>query len=178
MTPPRVATESLRHAALVLHGMSDEDRDWVLAALPAAERERLLPLLLELQEIGVTRDASVLGQLTVRSGRQSRKAAPGPLESLDRQSVASLARVLNAEPPQLVACFLGLRDWPWHARLVRLLDPSRRQPSRRPQLAPALQEALLAAVGRKLESERALPTNGRRVFGGAAQRLRSIWSAR
>lgn len=178
MTPPRVAPESLRHAALVLHGMSEEDRDWVLAALPARERERLLPLLVELQEIGVTRDPTVLDQLIERPGSQARKGTTAPLDSLDRQSVASLARLLNAEPPQLVACFLALRDWSWQARLARLLEPSRRRASRPSQLAPALQDALLAAVGRQLESERALPADGRRTWAGAAQRLRSIWSAR
>lgn len=178
MNATQVAPRNLRHAALLVHAMGDEDRDWILAALPESDRQRLAALLVELREIGVTRDATLLHRVAAPASTQAQPCAQESFEPLDHRALAALARVLNAEPAQLVACFLDLREWSWRSRLLRLLEPSRRSPARRTQVAPALQHALVAAVGEQIEAERASGAGRQHAFRRAAQRLSSLWSAR
>jgi hypothetical protein len=119
-------------AALLLGAMSGPDRAWVLARLPAEDRAILVPLLSELEALGIPVDAALLDAVREKSGRN---ASP-PVESAVSASAADeaaildappalLAKVLAQEPAGLIGQLLSIRAWPWHAEVIRLLPASK-----------------------------------------------------
>lgn len=97
MNDARMSQEGLRRAALSLHGLAEQDRSWVLAALRPEQRAMLQPMLAELRELGIPADAALHGTLL-----------DGPARVLDAQDLAALAGVLREEPPKLGAILLRL----------------------------------------------------------------------
>lgn len=142
-----------RRAALLLHAMHGDDRDWVLAALPAAHRTQLQGLLAELAALGIPAERDLLGQL----------AAPGPLEALSDAAADRLAVLLEAEPPQIAAWLLASVPPDWRDRLrgrcnaafASQVDAATRQ-------APAAVHAVRRCVMNELQ---ALPEPGQRARG-------------
>lgn len=141
--------EAVQRAALALHGLAGVDRDWVLQGLPAEQQRTLQPLLAELRELGIPHDATLLEEL-LREPEQGAtpQAPPHPLDALDAAELEALARILEDEPPRLVAVLLATREWPWRQRLLAGLDPRRRAAVQRAGdgAAPMVQAAVLAQV--------------------------------
>jgi hypothetical protein len=110
-----------RQAALTLHGLRAEDRRWLLAELPEAQRASLQALLGELDELGfepglVDDAANHLPALRRQSARQRVAAA----------SVDQLAPLLAAEPAFLVAHLLRMERWPWRDSVLARLPAEQR----------------------------------------------------
>ena len=124
-----------RHAALLLHGVSESDRHWVLAQLDPAQALALRDLLGELSELGLPRDPSLVDAVL---DRQSRAAAPAGLGSasapqtceLDQTLLLDLAcvdpgrviRALQGEPAALRQAVLQCHAWPWAEEAARAWD--------------------------------------------------------
>jgi hypothetical protein len=113
-------------AALLLGAMSESDRAWTLAQLSADERAVLVPLLEELEALGIPVDAQLLDAVRARAG----SVAPGSSPSADEAYVlnapaALLARVLAQEPAGLTVQLLGLHAWPWQGELLKHLPAGR-----------------------------------------------------
>ncbi len=132
-----------RRAALALHAVADEDRDLILAQLPAADQQRLRDYLAELAELGIEGDCG---------GLDLPAAAPAGAALLAGASAPAMFAVLEHEPAALVAQLLALRDWPWAQPLLALYPASRRDAIRSARVVPApardrfLLEALAATV--------------------------------
>lgn len=174
---------SERRAALTVHALTDQDRQWLMAQLTPDEAERLHPLLKELQQLGIPRDAGLLEQ-HLRADPHLETAAsqshPLPVDgsedvlrqpvdhgpasddvrTLDQADAADLARMLNHEPPVLVAHLLHMQHWSWASDLLSQLDESQRHSVqscltelRESLEAPpsALHQALMAAVVQRLQ---------------------------
>jgi len=158
-----------RHAALLLHALTDEDRAWMLNAMPPAERRSLQRLLLELAAMGIERDPALIAQATAEAptpaDRPVTTSAPDaktwdepdaharPFSHLDGGQIRTLAGALGDEPPVLVARFLCIDAWHWRAALLDELGPvSRRRVEAalaecaEDAIAPALRVALLQEV--------------------------------
>jgi hypothetical protein len=136
-----------RRAALVLHGLVEEDRDWVLARLSATERGKLRALLDELAELGLPKDASTL-------------AAPAEpfVAEIDAAPPARVHAVLRDEQDTTVATLLGLHAWQWRRSVLRLLGRRRRvaieqlERARLPALARRVRDELVAMFAAALAS--------------------------
>jgi hypothetical protein len=119
-----------RQAALLLHALGEDDRRWLLAQLPEAQRLVLEPLLRELRALGIPADQQLLAQLNPGSEAvletPSASSSPARDESVVMHASAEhLAPILRGEPPQLIARLLALRSWPWAADLLQLLPDAK-----------------------------------------------------
>jgi len=172
--PRQSEPRGARHAALLLHAMAAADRDWMLDALPQQERAELIPLLAELEALGIERDPTLIDAVTSDEGLAATptQAAEGVsggerptavsdeamLWSLDPQEVSALAELLRIEPAGLVAEFLAVANWPWRDALLANLEPVQRRKidghratmDAAASTPPALRTALIAMIATRL----------------------------
>ena len=87
-----------------------DDREWLLAHLSAADKERLLELLKQRRP-------------AVAPPPAGGDAGPTSHDVLHEASPAVIADLLRHEPPWLVAWIAGARDWPWRRATLELLPP-------------------------------------------------------
>lgn len=161
-----------RHAALLLHAMSPEDRSWMLEALPASERAGLVPLLAELEALGIERDPALIDDATADASSAAMPeqdfAAMGlpqvavsdeaMLRALDGSQVRELVACLRTEPVGLITEWLRLADWPWREDLLAALEPAQRRRIEGKLLAigpglqapPGMRAAMISAVAERL----------------------------
>jgi hypothetical protein len=154
MMVPHVPAPAQR-AALALHALAADDRAWVLGALPADQQAVIEPLLRELEDLGIPRDAGLL-DTAVRCEGDRGAAAADALRALDAAQVRRLAGLLAGEPPRLAAALLAASPWPWREQLLQHLPAAvacevvQHASPMRP--APALQLALLSEISAALET--------------------------
>lgn len=117
-----------RRAALVLHALQESDRAWLLASLQPAQRLLLEGLVEELQQLGIPTDPSLVDEAIEVAASRSRPIArlASTDADLERADVRVLARVLAAEPAELIARLLKIRPWPWSAALLAQLGDAKR----------------------------------------------------
>jgi hypothetical protein len=112
--------------------MQRADRDWILSQLPVDARERIGPLLHELNAMGADRlPASTFDEL-VDSAARAPQAAPNPeIEAHDVSSGiahadhAGIQAALAGEPDWVVALVVSYAEWPWLEEFIEAL-PSQR----------------------------------------------------
>ncbi|GAB3771675.1 hypothetical protein GCM10028796_40920 [Ramlibacter monticola] len=147
-------------AALTLHALSGDDRAWVLEALSSQQRSVLKPLLGELDELGIPREADLLRGLA-GTGSEAAIPASDALQALDDPGVRRLANLLAAEPPRLAAALLAAGSWPWGGQLLAGLPQAMAQEveslARSASPAVALQAAVVAETALRVAGERAEP---------------------
>ncbi|PCE23731.1 hypothetical protein BWP39_29060 [Paraburkholderia acidicola] len=168
----------LRKAALLLHAVSQADRQWLLGRVDDARREQLSSLIDEIETLGIPADYMLVRDvvelprsLALAFGADS-PAAHGSDEAfdaiehlfrvVDAAAPARLAQILRDEPAGLIASLLDMYPWSWrHAVLSQLGVVRRRQIEELSMLprasadaapAPALRVFLLSAIERKLEA--------------------------
>jgi hypothetical protein len=139
---------------LLLHAMSEADREWVLQGLPSAQQDAVQPLLQELEELGIPREPDLAGAF---AGSPGPDAVAGRLQLLGAAGVHRLASLLALEPPRLTAVLLAGGDWPWREQLLRELPPTAARQVQRlvPTAASAgrLQHAVVAELAQRLAEE-------------------------
>lgn len=115
-----------RLAALVLHALEQRDRDWLLASLSVAQRTLLEELLVELGELGIPSDPSLIDEIVARAPCEAREAGNGTVERrLEQLSASRIANLLRDEPPELIARLLRIRPWSWGSALLVQIGPTR-----------------------------------------------------
>lgn len=171
-----VLPEGRRHAALMVHGMAEADRSWLLSRLAPAEREALQPLLEELQDLGIPRDPTLAREFPPMRTTPVTIEAPhlDVMDQASRLSPPVVVAVLRDEPHELVRRIVALRSWPWRDAVntalgfaheePRFVDNARTEPSRldrlmvevlvdrAAQVALALPVQALQSSGRTSES--------------------------
>jgi hypothetical protein len=166
-----------RSAALLLHGMSEADRGWAWERLDDLQRQALAPLLRELNELGVPRDAGLLRDVVASTPATS---ANSPATARQRVAVADadrLADVLATEPAALVRRLLALGPWPWQDTVLTTLRMRRGElfepvTGEAHAPAPALDEALLARVAERVGAAAPLPAPATGWWHRLRQRVR------
>ena len=113
---------SSRRAALLLHAVGADDRAWLLAQLPAQERHLMETLLADLRELEIPADRELLGEIA-----ETAQALPAPAGALAEAAPAVVARVLAAEPLDLLVRVFALGPWPWGGAVLAALSPLRRE---------------------------------------------------
>lgn len=171
---PDEPSSSVRKVALCLHAMPQGDREWLLSQLQPGERARLIPLLSELQTLGLPADRALLDEA------MGPQAPPSSEEVLRGADARALAAVLREEPAQFVALLLRVEQWPWREGLLRRLEHGTRRLvelalAQNPRRGPALQASLVEVVVRRLARSEVLG-NGARAERGFLSLLR--WRAR
>lgn len=140
----------MRRAALSLHALTPQDRDWMLQVLPEHQAGALESLLGELRELGIPPGEDLLRDVEVsRAGSEPESK----VRQLHRCTPEELARILRQEPAALTGTLLAAHCWSWSDELLRSLDPhlAQRLRNRSPSVrTPALQAAVIAAVRRRL----------------------------
>lgn len=146
MTLPAPAGPALRRAALSLHGLAVEDRDWILHALPGDQSSALRNLLRELQDLGIPAQELLPQQPAAEAPSEPRQILP----PLTLAGAKKLAKLLVAEPPRIRGVLLDAHPSSW-GECLRTTGEG--ETAARPQgadSAPALQDAVVAAVRRRL----------------------------
>jgi hypothetical protein len=161
MTSGVTQPSAAHRAALALHALAEADRAWLLEALSTEERNRLHPLLGELEELGIPRDGGLLE--TLASGEpQAPTRERNALEDLTVAGVRRLAQVLTGEPPRLIGLLVACRPWPWRDQLLSCLPPEVAGELGRftaiGSPAGALQDAVVAEVCKALQESPAPTT--------------------
>ena len=113
-----------RHAALLLHTLGLDDRQWLLDRLPADERARLVALVAELESIGIPPAPDLLDDL---SPARVRPAGGRALPGLANATPEDVDAVLSSEPVDLVARVFALGAWPWIDDVLARIPAPRRQ---------------------------------------------------
>src|SRR4051812_22825027 len=122
MNQPGVPGATLQRAALTLHALSERDRAWLLAALAPTQRERLAPLLAELEALGIPREPDLLSQV---QDTTAPPVASWP-QQMDAREIDALADMLAREPIVLTQVVLAMQPWNWTTRFLAALDAPRR----------------------------------------------------
>ncbi|KQV57992.1 MULTISPECIES: hypothetical protein [unclassified Duganella] len=161
-----------RQAAAVLHGLAAEDRDLILAELPATDQAALQAYLQELRELGFEGGPDAVAPVA--------PAAGNPRDVLARAGLVPVQALLAAEPASLVGQLLALGPWSWADELLAQMPAARREAvqaaaAQRP--APALARFLLEDAARRLaDSVPAAPAPGRRGLLKPLLRLVRPWT--
>lgn len=100
-------TAGARRAALFLHAMQPVDRQWLLAALPAAQVGALRDMLAELEMLGIPQERSLLRPLA----GATEATAGERLARLSCNERQSLARCLQDEGPEFTGRLLAGQGW-------------------------------------------------------------------
>lgn len=158
-----------RHAASALYGVSAEDQQAVLAALPLADQEILLGHLNELRALGF--DAAAMRTIATAAPaavpvpvQRDVPHNPGPAERIRAASAVTMRSVLAEEPIGLIADVLAIELWPWTQGLVSMLPATRRVQLRlqaaRPAPAKPLATMMLSQVALALANLPSPTTDG------------------
>jgi hypothetical protein len=146
MKPEPGSIGEKRRAALTLHALHSEDRDWLLAQLSAPQRDELLALLAELAELGIPSDGDLVSNAlaTTRPMGQPQPVAKAVLQADSKM----LAKLLSPEPDAVALHCLSLLDESQRAEVTGLLTGDKRARLRGMQLLPA--PALTAAIAKQM----------------------------
>lgn len=162
-------TPAVRQAALLLHGLGETDRAWLLERLSEAERSTMVGLLSELASLGIPSDRAFVEEVVAAAASRAEPAdavqgagdEPGRrVASLARASPEAIAKVLRDEPPGLVACVLRLHPWPWREAVLGHLGPvaaariEQSMRERSPRGGAILSGRLMEALIQRVDAER------------------------
>lgn len=156
MKPDLASMGEKRRAALTLHALHADDRDWVLGQLGRPQRVELEALLAELTELGIPRDPELVNTALAAS-QPELFAKQAPKVTLQAES-KTLARLLSAEPDVIALRCLALLDETQRVEVTSLLmgDKRVRLKSAAPvRAAPALTAAIAQLVAAKLAAQTA-----------------------
>lgn len=151
-----------RRAAVALHELHEEDRQWLLAALPGEERSAVMQCLDELNALGFARAASPQQGVSLSNvfAAQPKK----PVDRIRQASAAQVFTVLEHEPSSLIAQVMAMQDWPWAPAFLQMFSPMRRERIRAvlsgtAEPAPARRQFLIDALADSLKKQSAGPAS-------------------
>jgi flagellar motor switch protein FliG len=141
-----------RRAAVALHELHEDDRQWILSELSDSDQSTLKTYLNEIRALGFASDQSLASEATA-SGYKNSKIAP--MEQVRKADVRTLYLLLKDEPPVLIAKILKIDDWQWTNRLLEnfsqsMHDRLRKLMSESATPAPALAECLVVELAQRL----------------------------
>ena len=96
-----------------LGALTEADRTWILAQLPAAAKARLLADPAMLETLPVVPDLTESEEHSVH-------------RALAKAESARVLRVLEQEPTWLIVAVLQVRDWPWRTEVLQALSEPQR----------------------------------------------------
>ena len=178
-------SENTRRSALLLHSMSEADKQWILGNLDDRDNQILNQLLSELKELGLPADQELLSDINSvnNPARETLATVTWPanvadlsmeqqIACLDTADYRDIFRVLAEESPELLAYFLQIHRWTWKNQFLASFDASMARriqeasnPNREPYLsepavrAKKLQQALITEIIRQVPAPRAIASS-------------------
>lgn len=161
-----------RRAAVALHRLEEEDRNWILAELPEPDRKTVTGLLNELNDLGFVPE-SMPDDIPVALPSVTAAVEATPAQRISLAAANDVWAVLEVEPVTLIGQVVALQDWPWKDAVVDRLPPQRRQQvlailNAKPMIAPARKECLINLLSARLA---ALPANEPQTVVGSRSRV-------
>jgi hypothetical protein len=146
-----------RQAALCLHGLGPDDRQWLLSHLPERHRSALHALLDELQSLGIPGDSDpqqYADDVLHQSGGDALDAAILEIEAADPEHIHLL---LEGESEAIVTALLAARDWSWKSDVIARFRKNHRgisisSSSISAKVYASMVTAVAARLGRDLKS--------------------------
>jgi len=161
-----------QHSALLLHGLEESDRHWILAQLAEDDRRILGEHLAELKDLGIPADAGLVQEAITAHGSLAPSGDP-----LHAATAAQMQVLLSDEPQWLVRQVLALEDWPWRRDFLALLPHHERTRHNQPgALSPKVAESLRQQLAQRLmqcRSLRAEPRPPRQASNNLIQALQN-----
>jgi|GEM_PF-4697835 len=125
---------SLRRAALTLHGLSQEDRAWVLEQLPISTKRELELLVSELNELGFDADElpafdaafAPISMTASNSTVEFKKIDDDVVARIEMCPMSLLVSWINEEAEWVVAQVLEQRAWSWTNACLQQIDIDKR----------------------------------------------------
>jgi hypothetical protein len=173
-----------RRAALEMHALGRQDREWILGRLDRQERARIEPLLSELDALGIRFDGdpadlqdapqpTAKPAVAVNGHAYAAAAVAEPMALLRNAGAGDIIRALEHEPQWLVDCLLSIDTWPWSAavRTSRAAVNGRnanlrvREPASATRSGPALNSALAELLAARLQIAVAASASGGTLNG-------------
>ncbi len=108
-----------KKAAVLLHGLSERDRRWLLAGLPISAGNRIKPLLEELKLLGIPRDRDMLAAALEAARMIDKKRAL--VLQIDGFDGARIFENLQDEPLFMIRGLLAAYPWTWAKEVEELL---------------------------------------------------------
>jgi hypothetical protein len=120
----------VRQAALVLHGLADADRAWMLGQLPPEQAGPVRELLTELRELGIPNDPGLATQALASDPVHAIRTRPAPAANdpvalMRAASVEQVQHAVEGESQGFVAVLLVAADWPWYRAFLAAQEPAR-----------------------------------------------------
>ena len=147
-------SDALRQSALVLHGLSDTDRQWLLTQLPEEKQALLSEHLQELKQMGLPADRELVSSLLATSqvGNAHEYSSHSRLHQTDSSAIL---QILANEPAWLIGAVLSAEAWPWREPIYEGLDASKRERVKsalRHPMPAKLRQSLTAHVETRLNN--------------------------
>lgn len=110
-------TEGTRQAALCLHGLCREDRQWLIEQLRTEQQTQLKTLLAELEEIGIPRQfggaTSTVGLKQERDQIESNSKLSNSISYIDAARSEDVYDILEREPRPITYAVIEHYPWRW-----------------------------------------------------------------
>ena len=146
--------KSTRRVALCLHSLTLDDRLWLLEKFKPEHRDRLEPMLKELNELKAPADSSLLALAgatpTERTDREAWMHTIGTTEP------KAILTILSREPTCIVVALLSVHGWSWTQSFLAMVPLHRRQDIReqlkkQQQIQPSFMiDAILESVSARI----------------------------
>lgn len=168
---PADSSADTRRAALLLYSLPPGDREWLVAQLPEADRAVLHAMLADLTNLGIPAERELVAEVigpALGGSRQAARVESPALRALELLDPAAVAGQLANEPPALAAHLLASAEASCRTAVLANLGSRRgavealieEVPS-----APALREALAAALVRRVQAAGPAPRGMRAWLG-------------
>lgn len=166
---------SPRQVALMLHGLADADRAWLLGRLDPAQVEVLEPLLVELRELGIPADPALTAQalepIAVHEDAEMRSV----MQTMGAITLPQLQLVLADEPQGVIAAILTAGKWPWQQAFLAAQEPAKarsiKDMMRSHPGGAALHRSLIRALSERLGGTRVAQATPAPSWARFAQRI-------
>lgn len=119
----------MRQVALLLHGLTDQDRSWLLGQLEPDQKDHVMDLLTELRELGMPADPGIAEKALSSASNDAHAVPVNPArdarDQLRAADASTIHRVLAGEPLLLVAMLLAAEPWPWTEHYLSMQEPAK-----------------------------------------------------
>ena len=162
---------STRQVALILHGLAEADRAWLLGRLPPAQVSMLEPLLAELRELGIPADPALA---THTHDAEMHRLT----QTIRACSLSQLQSALADEPHGVIAAVLVADNWPWQDVFLAAQEPAKARAikdlMRSNPGGATLHRALLRELAQRLAGMPPAPVAPVSRWARFVRRLRSV----
>jgi flagellar motor switch protein FliG len=142
--------KGVRKAALYLHGLNSDDRNWLLDALSEEERKSINPALSELKQMDIPKGEAWLSEIDNVHPQEDNNLDIENTEiefnTIDRSDITKISHILTREPNEIVVLLLKLRLWSWRQSYINNLYLKKQK-----RIVKALEEPK-APIKNKVES--------------------------